>query len=74
MSEKDQGIKRYSLNLPMDLYQQFEKIAVERQTTIVELIRNAIRLLLIFDGLYKEGGKIIVKLPDGKERELIIPW
>ena len=64
--------KRYTLNLPEDLFNQVQQIANENRTTVVEILRKFIKLgLLAVHTERDKSTKLILKDKDG-ERELMI--
>lgn len=64
-------MKRYSLALPADLYAEVQRIAEARHTTVVEVLRQWIKLGLLAESLEAKGGALLVRDGQG-ERELVL--
>jgi hypothetical protein len=64
-----EAVKRLNLNLPVDRFSRVQKLAKSRGTTISDLVRLAVNLLLrIFDGFNSEGKRIAVFEVDENDR------
>lgn len=64
--------KRYNLVLPEELFNDVKKIADERQTTVVDIIRRCIKLgLLAVQVDEKPDSKLLIR-EKGIEKELIL--
>ena len=73
MSVSRHGIKRYNLQLPMALFDKVQKLADNRETTVVEEIRKAVTLWLIIATNIAQNPNIALVLRDNdKERELML--
>lgn len=66
------SVKRYNLVLPSELFDEVQKIADERHTTVVEVLKQFIRLGLIVDQAEKSPDTSIVIRQGDKEREIIL--
>jgi hypothetical protein len=58
---------RYNLNLPPGEYARLRELAARRDTTILDLIRRAIRLLLL---LSETADQTIILRDGDKDREI----
>lgn len=66
------GVKRYSLALPADLYDDLQRVAQERNTTVVELLRRFIKLGLFALEIEDEPGSALIIREGEKEREILM--
>lgn len=71
--ERQRGVRRYSLVLPEDLFQQVQQLAEAEQTTVVELLRRFTRLgLLVHEIQRTPGSSLIIRQPDNSEQRLVV--
>ncbi len=64
--------KRYNLAIPEDLFNEVEKLANERQTTVVDLLRRFIKLGLIAASIENTPKAGLFIHEDGTQREIIL--
>ncbi len=69
---KVNGVKRYNLVLPEDLYDDVRRQADEHGTTVVELIRKFIKLGLLALDVQKNPESAFIIREGDTERELIL--
>ena len=62
---------RVNVNFSDDAYQALKEIARRRDKTISEVLRDAIALEQWYEETKQEGGRVIVELQDGREREVV---
>lgn len=62
--------RRYSLVIPVDLFNELESLANDQKTTIVEILRKFIKLGLMVVRA-DESTKFIVRT-DGVDREVVL--
>ena len=65
------GIKRYNLGLPYQLFDQVEAIATREGTTVLEVLRRAVKLALLVDQSQRDGASLVIR-QDGREREVVL--
>lgn len=66
------GSKRYNLVLPQKLYDEVERIAEERDMTVVEVLRRFIKLgLLVADAEANPDAQLLIREGD-QERQLVL--
>jgi hypothetical protein len=65
-------LKRYNLGLPEDLYEELRRVADERQTTVLALLRSFIKLGLLAIELENTPDATLLIREDGKEREIML--
>ena len=71
MTAKD--VKRYSLVLPGPLFEEVQKVADERQTSVVEIIKKFLRLgLLVADAEKSPDTAFIIRKGDEEQRLLLV--
>jgi Ribbon-helix-helix protein, copG family len=61
-----------TLSLPADTSDALRELAADRNTTLAEVIRRAVRLEQFLDQAQKSGGKVLVKDADDTIKELVI--
>jgi Ribbon-helix-helix protein, copG family len=61
-----------TLSLPADTSEALRELAADRNTTLAEVIRRAVRLEQFVHETQKGGGKILVEDADNTVKELII--
>ena len=57
----------YSLNIPMDLYEDLRNLASRQGMTVEVLLGNAIQWLYILADIEKRDGELFIKYPDEKQ-------
>lgn len=71
--ERQRGVRRYSLVLPEDLFQQVQQLAESEQTTVVELLRRFTKLgLLVTEIQRTPGASLVIRQPDNTEQRLVV--
>jgi hypothetical protein len=70
-TETTRGVKRYSLVLPEDLFEEIQHLAEKRQTTVVDLIRRFIKLGLLAAQVEETPGAAFIIREGDTEREII---
>jgi hypothetical protein len=71
-SPRAPGVKRYSLVLPEDLFTAIQKLADQRQTTVVDLIRRFIKLGLIAAKIEDTPDAALLIREGDTERQIIL--
>lgn len=74
LKEKRRGKRtthRVNVNFSDDAYEALKEIARNRDKTISEVLRDAIALEQWYEETKREGGRVIVELQDGREREVV---
>ena len=66
------SLRRYSLVLPEDLFNEVERLADERQVTVVELLRRFIKLGLLAVQIENSPDKALLIREGDRDRELLI--
>ena len=66
------NLRRYSLVLPDDLFNEVERLADERQVTVVELLRRFIKLGLLAVQIENSPDKALLIREGDRDRELLI--
>ncbi len=65
---------KVSFNLPEEALGALKDIAAERETTVTEVLRDAISKEVFFNReLAKEGSRVLLQSKDRKVRELVFP-
>jgi len=72
MKSKQDGLKRYSLVIPDELFNGVLKIADEEHTTVVEILRKFIKLGLIAADVAKDPSAKLLIREGEKEREIVL--
>jgi ATP-dependent Clp protease ATP-binding subunit ClpA len=71
--ERQRGVRRYSLVLPEDLFQQVQRLAESEQTTVVELLRRFTKLgLLVTEIQNTPGASLVIRQADTTEQRLVV--
>jgi hypothetical protein len=66
--------KRLNLNLSTSVYRELSNLAVERRSSMTEVVRFALGLVKIAFHEASAGNKLIVTTADGKPlKEIVIP-
>lgn len=66
------GLKRYHLVLPEDLYREVEHLAVSEQTTFVDVLRRFIKLGLLATRAQATPGSALLIREGDREREIML--
>jgi len=66
------GVKRYSLNLPCDVYDKVKEVADENDTSVMELLKRFIKLGLVAAEVEKDENSELIIRQNGKDKELMI--
>lgn len=72
MDEKPTAIKRYNLVLPEELFNEVQRIADDRQTTVVDILRRFIKLGLLADRIEKSSDSALIIREGDIERQIIL--
>lgn len=72
MSEQTTPVKRYNLVLPEPLFNEVQRIADERQTTVVDIIRRFIKLGLLAAQLENSPESALLIREGNKEKQIIL--
>lgn len=72
MSEKATAVKRYNLVLPEELFNEVQRIADERQTSVVDILRRFIKLGLLADRIEKSPDSALLIREGNIERQIIL--
>lgn len=72
MSEKAMAVKRYNLVLPEELFNEVQRIADDRQTSVVDILRRFIKLGLLADRIEKSPGSALIIREGDIERQIIL--
>ncbi len=70
--ENNSEKKRYSLALPAPLYEELKKVADEEDKSVVEVLRQYIRLGLYVTKMQKTSDKYLCVTRDGEPLERIV--
>ncbi len=65
-------LKRYNLALPEELFNEVQRVADEKQTTVVELLRKFIKLGLLAVTVENKPDAELVIREGERERQLIL--
>jgi hypothetical protein len=71
MANKSDGLKRYNLALPETLFDELQKLAERRHTTVVELLRRFIKLGLLAIELEETPDAALLIREGDTEREVL---
>lgn len=58
-------VARVTVNLPLKVWEEVERMAREKVTTRTEILRRAISTEVFRDGIEKSGGLLLVEKPNG---------
>lgn len=72
MDEKSNAVKRYNLVLPEELFNEVQRIADDRQTTVVDILRRFIKLGLLADRIEKSPDSALLIREGNVERQIIL--
>jgi hypothetical protein len=64
--------KRYNLVLPEELYQEVQRLAEQRHTTVLELLRRFVKLGLLVAKAEESPDMAFILREGDKERELLL--
>lgn len=64
--------KRYNLVLPQPLFDELQRIADERQSTVLEVLKQFIRLGLLVSKAERSSDTAVVIREGDRERELLL--
>jgi hypothetical protein len=56
---------QYKVNLPADVYQEFQKIAAENNTTVAELMRKGVKWQLLLGTIKRNQGRVLIEKSAG---------
>jgi hypothetical protein len=65
-------LKRYNLVLPEDLFIEVQKVADNRHTTVVEMLRRFIKLGLLAIQLEEKPGAALLIREGDTERQIVL--
>ena len=71
MTEKITSLKRYNLVLPEELFNEVEKIANKRQTTVVDILRRFIKLGLLATQIEESPDGALLIREGNVERQIV---
>ena len=66
-------VKRYNMIIPEDLYNEVERLAEEKHTSMIELFRNFIKFGLVVNRLNDEGAELIIR-KNGEDKHIVLMW
>lgn len=64
--------KRLQVDLSEDAYERLKRSAGEEDRSIAEVVRRALNIEDYVRKQVQEGGKVVIRTPDGVDRELMI--
>ena len=70
-TKRTKGLKRYTLTLPEDLFDEIHDLAERRQTTVVDLLRRFIKLGLIAANVDETDNAALIIREGDSEREIV---
>jgi rRNA-processing protein FCF1 len=65
-------MKRHNLSIPQTVYDELQEVADQRQTSIIALIRQAIKLLLLVVRAESTPGMEFIIRENGTEQRVVI--
>ncbi|MBN1993453.1 MAG: hypothetical protein JW953_12200 [Anaerolineae bacterium] len=72
MNKPEDGLKRYNLVLPEEMFNEVRKVADEQQTSMVEVIRKFIKLGLMVSEMQESPEMtVFIKRGGGEEQQII---
>jgi hypothetical protein len=72
--EEERSVRRLSLNLSSQAYDQLNALALESRTSMTDIVRLALGLARIAIQEGRRGNKLVVSNPDGQAiKELVLP-
>lgn len=72
MSSSSNGLKRYNLVLPEELFNEIQKVAEDRHTTVVEMLRRFIKLGLLAVQLEETSSAALIIREGDHERQIML--
>ena len=72
MNQSKKTIKRYSLALPEELFNELQRVADEKQTSIVEVLRKYIKVGLLLESIENSPDSTLLIREGGTERQIIL--
>ena len=69
---KQRGMKKYQIVVPETLFEEIEKIADSRQTTVIDIIRRFLKLGILTAKIEGTPNSGLFIREDGSEREIIL--
>lgn len=73
MSNETKDVKRYNLVLPEELFDEVQRVAQARQTSVVELIRKFIKIgLLAIQIEETPGASLLIREGDSEQRLILL--
>ncbi len=72
MNSSSNGLKRYNLVLPQDLFDEVQTVAERRHTTVVDMIRRFIKLGLIAVQVEETPDAVLLIRKDDIEQQIIL--
>ncbi|MBZ0302929.1 MAG: hypothetical protein K8J31_24500 [Anaerolineae bacterium] len=72
MATNGSNLKRYNLGLPKDVYEELRRVADQRQTTVLAILRSFIKLGLLAIEIENTPDATLLIREDGKEREIML--
>jgi len=65
-------VKRYNLALPVDLFEEVQRLADERQTTVVDMFRRFVKLGLLAAYLEDQPDAALIIRDGNTERQVLL--
>lgn len=72
MEAKTNNVKRYNLVLPEDLFNEVQKVADSRQTTVVDILRRFIKLGLLAAQIEESPDSTFLIRQGNVEKQIIL--
>jgi hypothetical protein len=72
MASASSGMKRYTLVLPTELFDEVKRVADARQTTVVDMLRRFIRLGLLSVRLEETPDAALLIREGESEKEILL--
>jgi len=72
MTKQTDVNQRINLSLPPELLREIEEVAEEHQTTVTNVVRKSIKLLLVAEKAKKRGGGLYLRDQDRKPQQIEI--
>lgn len=66
------GLKRYSLSLPEELFNEVQELADKRQTSVIDLLRRFIKLGLLAAQIDGDPNAALIIRQNGTDREIVL--
>ena len=71
-AERQRGVRRHTLVLPEELFQQVQDLANEEQTSVTDLLRRFTKLGLLMMDVQRDPDASIVIRQGGSEQRLLV--